>query len=160
MSMEQWQRKVDRWRSGLNDAAYGALRRGAMRVVATSQRKYLTGPRPLRLGVMTGRLRRSVHYRMSRIPAPKAKVGTNVKYAKIHEYGGKIDHPGGTAYFPTEKGQVRFISNKAAAGHNYPRTQAHKIKIPPRPFLRPAVNQELPRVMRMIRDAVVGAYGK
>jgi phage gpG-like protein len=55
------------------------------------QTNRLTGPRPQYLGVVTGRLRSSI----TASPTIKsgdtytAKIGTNVVYARIHEYGGQ-----------------------------------------------------------------------
>ena len=43
----------------------------------------------------TGTLKR---YITKKIPDTSAVVGTNLDYAAIHHYGGKINHPGGTKY--------------------------------------------------------------
>jgi HK97 gp10 family phage protein len=57
-------------------------------VEATSIKDYLTGPRPVKLGVVTGRLRSSI---TSRAEWKGRKllgiVGTNVFYGKFHEEG-------------------------------------------------------------------------
>jgi phage gpG-like protein len=66
----------------------------------------------------------------------------DVKYAAIHEYGGVIHHPGGTAYIPdglkSNGVGASFISNAAAAaiGHDLPRTAPHDITMPERSFMR------------------------
>lgn len=63
----------------------------------------------------------------------------DVKYAAIHEYGGTIQHPGGTAYIIDSKTKMAvFISNAAAEGKNYPRTAAHEITMPERSYMRTA----------------------
>ena len=47
------------------------------------------------LRVRTSRLRDSIHSTVQKMPwGFLGKVGTNVKYAAIHEYGGTIHHPG------------------------------------------------------------------
>lgn len=55
-------------------------------------------------------------------------------YAAIHQFGGTIKHPGGTAYHAPKGKRAKFIDNvKAAAFH--PRTAAHDIVMPARPYL-------------------------
>ena len=66
-------------------------------------------------------------------------VGTTLPYARIHNDGGTINHPGGTAFFPRD-GKIVYVSNKVASnlattGHKLPRTKAHPIRIPQRKFL-------------------------
>lgn len=70
-------------------------------------------------------------------------VGTTLPYARIHNEGGTINHPGGTAFFMKD-GKAAFISNRkanalATAGHKLPRTKAHQIRIPKRKFLGQSV---------------------
>ncbi|MCX7099942.1 MAG: phage virion morphogenesis protein [Methylobacter sp.] len=71
-------------------------------------------------------------------------VGTTLPYAKIHNDGGVIAHPGGTAFF-IKKGKIAYVSNRVAAnlataGHKLPRTKAHAIRIPQRKFLGQSVS--------------------
>lgn len=93
------------------------------------------------LNVKTGALRRSIHSTVedtgSSITGKVASSG-DVNYAAIHEFGGTIDHPGGTAYIPTASGAVQFISNEAAAAMKgaLPRTRPHENPMPERSFLR------------------------
>jgi len=72
------------------------------------------------------------------------RTGT-LRYWRIHEYGGTINHPGGTPYMVV-KGQARFVSNATAAkyasrGRQLRRTKGHTISIPARPFLGPGLDQ-------------------
>lgn len=65
-------------------------------------------------------------------------IGTDVIYAEIHNNGGDINHPGGTAYAKSKKKEhlMVFISNKKAAKlTDVKRTQAHTIPIPKRQFI-------------------------
>lgn len=83
-------------------------------------------------------------------PGQKVKQGKRVgdlRYGLVHENGGTIQHPGGTAYVII-KGKARFVTNAKAAqyaakGRTVKRTKAHSIKIPKRPFLRPGIEQYL-----------------
>jgi phage gpG-like protein len=110
---------------------------------------------PVRLTWRTARLARSltnptnpeaVHsVRVDADGKVVGEKGTMVPYAAIHEQGGTISHPGGTAYIVTGKG-ARFISNAKAAKYSRPksirRTRPHMITIPARPFLAPAINDK------------------
>lgn len=71
------------------------------------------------------------------------KVGTTLPYARIHNDGGTIQHPGGTAFFK-KKGEIAYVSNRVAlalatAGRKLPRTKAHRITIPARKFIGASV---------------------
>lgn len=57
-----------------------------------------------------------------------------VPYAAIHEYGGTINHPGGTPYRVID-GRVVFV--RKGTGKRLRKTAPHEIKIPARPYLRP-----------------------
>ncbi len=67
-----------------------SLDRGAALLVGWSKDNRLSGPRPQYLGVVTERLRSSITF----TPTIKegntyfSKIGTNVEYAAIHEFGG------------------------------------------------------------------------
>jgi len=64
------------------------------------------------------------------------EAGSNKPYAAIHNFGGTINHPGGTPYISLGDGFARFISNeKAKSIDNVKYTQPHVIKMPARPFL-------------------------
>jgi len=65
------------------------LRRGLLGTVAMSQRSYLSGPRPLRLDVRTARLRNSISAETKIVPGKGVvgTIGSNVKYAALHEFG-------------------------------------------------------------------------
>lgn len=64
------------------------LRRGLEAVRTTSQRMYLSGPRPSRLDVVTTRLRNSIDLSTTDDGTNiVGRVGSNVKYAAYHEFG-------------------------------------------------------------------------
>lgn len=75
----------------------------------------------------------------TRVGKLKWAFGTNLDYARIHELGGTINHPGGTAYKIVGPGKAAFVSN-ANATANMKRTKPHPIVMPARPFLRPVIN--------------------
>lgn len=94
------------------------------------------------LNVRTGNLRRSIQQRLT---INEASVygyvysSGDVKYAAIHEFGGIIQHPGGTKYIidAAVGGNImtRFVSN-AFPGHVAGVTKPHPIPMPERSFLR------------------------
>lgn len=67
-----------------------ALTLGGMQIAAWSQENRLTGPRPTYLGIVSNRLRSSiaVFTSLSAKNSFEVRVGTNVVYAAIHEFGG------------------------------------------------------------------------
>lgn len=80
----------------------------------------------------TGRLKSSI----TRVfDENTAIVGTNVAYAAIHHFGGKIKHPGGTRYVITKGGMAAFVSN-SFSGPVHGVTKPHTIQMPARPFLQ------------------------
>lgn len=81
----------------------------------------------------SGRLRRSIKYQFK---GNNIVFTSNVPYAEIHNQGGTINHPGGTAYFYNKnKGETIWVSNRKAVGKNYPRTKKHNIDMPKRQFI-------------------------
>lgn len=86
-------------------------------------------------------------------------VSANSEYAAIHQFGGVIKHPGGTAYVSVGPGQSAFISNKKAAklesqGHNILRTRAHSITIPARPFVSLS-DDDLNEIKQILQDYIL-----
>ena len=70
------------------DAAAKGLKRGLEFARTTSQREYLSGPRPKRLDVVTARLRNSIATDVQRSgKGVIGRIGSNVKYARFHEFG-------------------------------------------------------------------------
>lgn len=69
------------------------------------------------------------------------EYGSSVVYAAIHEYGGSINHPGGTAYMgiPNGKGLVTFLKKAGTYPSEAKFTKPHKITMPARPYLAPAI---------------------
>lgn len=101
--------------------------------------------------VKTGRLARSIVN--ARTGQMAWSTGTNVVYARIHEFGGSINHPGGTHWTMTKNGP-KFVSERRALtmalkGRELKRTKAHTIIMPARPFMRPALFNNRARIQRV-----------
>ena len=84
-SLEDFDKKVQRWMQTAPKFLRKVILRAAMDIVAHAQRNKLTGQV---LNVKTGRLRGSVTQKVEVSPTRiTAKVGTNVFYGKLHEFG-------------------------------------------------------------------------
>ena len=120
------------------------------------------------LNVVSGKLRRSIFGKevensSTRIVEAVYSDGS-VKYAAIHEFGGTIKHPGGTAYIVTKDmamGAI-FIKNSTAANFKTPppRTKPHDIVMPERSFMRSSLAEMKPTIIdRLTAAAKQGAAG-
>jgi phage gpG-like protein len=99
------------------------LRKFAETIVKISKNEYITTGGKSGLNVRSGNLRGSIDYQMQ---MDHAVIFNNMVYAAIHEFGGTI-YPRKGKYLVFEiDGQVIF---------------AKSVKIPARPYLRPAINQ-------------------
>lgn len=86
-----------------------------------------------------------------------------VVYARIHNEGGVIDHPGGTSFFldKEDKKKAIFVSKEKAFawaqkhGHELPKTKPHKIPIPVRRFMGPS-----PKLNDALFNALRDAFNK
>jgi hypothetical protein len=105
--------------------------------VARIKRDYLTGPRPQKLGVVTGRLRSSIRFAIdSDGKLIQVRFGTDVKYAEAHERG--------TAPYdivPKKAQALRFMGRE---GKFVFRKRVRHPGLKARPFLRPGVEDAVP----------------
>lgn len=85
----------------------------------------------------TGNLRASIRAWMY---GKECWIGTGVIYAAIHEFGGTI--------FPKKAGGKLMWTDKSGAFH-----QADHVTIPARPYLRPALFENLAEIVDAIRLA-------
>ena len=98
----------------------------------------------------TGRLRNSIA-----VTDPKwegwsvsAEVGTNVEYAKLLEYGWRI---------PASIQNVRAHTRRTSKGTQNVRAHTRDMparRIAARPWARPTMEEETPRIEKVLRDAV------
>lgn len=100
--------------------------------------------------VKTGRLAGSMTN--ARVGTLRWAAGTNVEYARIHEFGGTINHPGGTAYIMID-GRFQPVRNENAKPWMR-RTKPHAINMPARPFMRPALRNNAKSIGNVFRSRV------
>ena len=133
MTMEQFQRKLKRWRKDFPKEIGLALLQSGNEIIGEAQMSHLSGPYMgyKRTSVKHATLQPRTGDLKTKWSPPKVKsssretslkVGTNVKYAAAHEYG-------------------------------YP-----KGGIPKRAFLWPSVEEKKPGMLERISKAMVAAY--
>ena len=118
------------------------------------------------LKVRTGRLRRSITAKFEGAGTGtfRALVGTNVKYARVHELGfqGSVTVPQHSVKsfqrmqkkaFGKDMKNPRMVNVRA---HEV-KSHAMKMNMPARPFLKPSLDQNLPRITTNIRKALAEA---
>lgn len=112
------------------------------------------------LNVVSGNLRRSIFAKVPPSVTSTSVIGGasssgDVKYAGIHEFGGTINHPGGTPYIVTEAG-AQFISKAAAAGMKTPPpvTKPHPIPMPEKSFMRTSLAEMRSEIVEGLSEAV------
>ena len=111
--MKKFQAKLDGKSGG--DILRQGVAKALMVVKGESQANYLTGPRPQRLGVVTGRLRSSLLVDTERDGhTVRGTMGTDVYYARKHEFGiGVRKRPFLGPAMKAKSRQVRTIVNDA-----------------------------------------------
>lgn len=131
--------------------------------------KRLSGERPKFLGVVSGLLRASINYSKPEKDGDEwvERIGTNVIYARIHEFGGVI-RPKNKKYLRFKVlSSMRFMSlrgNKRLRNPvgSYRWVATKKVTIPARPFMRPAIedagNQAM--VVEILKQKVEEALEK
>lgn len=132
--LEKLPERIKRFRVGIIAKVGQMLTLSGEHVVGESREHYLSGPRPDRLGRVSGDLARSVTYR---VQGSKVIIGTNLAYARIHELGGTIK--------PVKAKRLVF----RLAGGEF--RSAKEVKIPARPFLRTALGDSRPMVKSIIQ---------
>jgi len=82
-------KKIEKRLQGkLGDPLMKAVQQGAIKVQSIAQAQYLSGPRPQKLGVISGRLWGSITAKSDRKGNTiTGKTGTNVMYGPKHEFG-------------------------------------------------------------------------
>ena len=101
------------------------LNRMALDIQSIATRKYLSGPRPVKVDVVTGALRRSVRVDRGKLPR-FIEIGSDLVYAPVHEFGAKINaRGGGFLTFKLRDGSFRRVRS---------------VTIPARPWLQPALD--------------------
>lgn len=131
-----------------------AMEGGLADVVEIAQNKYLSGPRPGKLGRVTNRLANSLESdheesltRVLEFHQDEAvgRVGTGVPYGKVHEFG--TVGAGGTLpdIEPRPENPTGLLHFRGRDGR-WVRTS--KVAIPPRPFIQPAIQDAKVRIIK------------
>lgn len=112
--------------------------------------------------VQSGRLRRDVRVRS--VNQSYVVVGTSLPYAAVHNEGGTINHPGGTAYF-VKNGETIWVSNRKAKSlettrrRRLARTKPHRISMPQRQFM-PNRRRGSQKLSKMLNKVIVQELNK
>ena len=120
-----------------------------LRWIAQVLDKYLSGPRPERLGVVSNTLRSSISDGSQVTQEGNITtitVGTNVKYAPIHEFGFH-----GTVEVPAHKRVIDKVFGRSVDRHSVSvKSHSRKMNIRKRPFLSPARKDVFPELVTSI----------
>ena len=85
---------------------------------------------------LRGYLRSGIHYQVT--GDAEVQVGSNTKYAAIHQFGGAIEKPArqATVRYRSEAGRVLFAGKKhQGATERQVTIPAHQVNMPARPYL-------------------------
>ena len=139
LTWNQWHKKVQSWNRKFPGAVKKAIDRALVEMVGEAQRTHLSGPKMPRgigdrlhgtLQPRTGQLRNHMGKKSEQgVNKIRGWLTNNIKYAAVHEYGKTIVTPNAV------------------------------IKMPERPFARPAVEAKRERLRKHIREEVLKAYG-
>lgn len=105
---------------------------------------------------LRGYLRSYIHYQVT--GGDSVEVGSNQKYAAIHQFGGEIDMPErqATVRYRSVAGRVLFAGKKhKRATEKAVTIPVHFVKIPARPFLGLSAEDDR-EISRIIRDWLAG----
>ena len=148
--VEEVRRRMAHIKGGFAKAIRDALELAARHVQGEAKRQVNLGGSD-HLKYVSGNLQRSIVLQMTG-GGLTAVVGTNLVYARIHEYGGVIKpkKPGGFLVFRVETmqsiGQYRSSRRKDTTMSNV--IFAKKVTMPARPYLGPAMEIQKANVER------------
>lgn len=136
----------------LPKAVQQSVQRGALDLVAHVKQNKLSGQV---LQVRTGTLRRSINAKFENGgDVFKALVGTNLKYARIHEYGfqGAVQVKAHQRMMKTAWGKPVKVPHKIDV-----RAHAMNMKMKARPFMQPALDDKREGILGGVRAALIEA---
>ena len=155
MSLKEFEKKIKRWAKTQPELLENALKTAAEIVRGEAIIKHLSGPKMARgkgslknatLARRSGDLAGSINTKVSVTRKRQtAQVGTNMKYARIHEKGGVI--------LP-KKGKYLVFS---VGGHT---VFARSVKMPKRPFLSPSLEAKRQKILDIMLDRLIEGYKK
>lgn len=155
--------RMQRWAQHAPEATKKALMLAADVVIGTSRRDYFAkggGEGGPLLHVRSGRLTRSLHKTVEVKGSDiKAEVGTNLIYARIHEYGGQI-RPIRAEYLAFQVMGAGGARKSAAriSGGDWVRTKL--VNMPERSYLRSALTKEKANIPRIILAQIMKGWSK
>jgi phage gpG-like protein len=150
----------------IQKAIIEGLKAGMQVAEGKSKAEYLTGPRPAKLGVITGMLRSKVQSKVVRGTGNNFAIGIlgvyDVIYSWIHELGGTTKPhtitAKNTAFLKIKVGKY-FEGNNVRDKFIFAKSVHHPGSyIPARPYLRPALENSLPVINNYIDLAIMRAY--
>jgi phage gpG-like protein len=151
---EEFKRKLERWAKDNPKAVERGLKAGAELVRAEAVAKHLSGPKMPRgkgslkaatLARGSGDLAGSINTKVKVGTKISAQIGTNLKYARIHENGGTIKPKTG-----------QFLKFNIGGRDIF----AKSVTIPKRPFLKPSLEAKRKEAVDLILDKIMEAYRK
>jgi hypothetical protein len=162
-----------------------SLKDALLQAVGVIQMEYLQGPRPAKLGEITGRLRNSINSDVFvSNKGVVGRIGTNLSYGAFHEFGfhgtenvrahtrvtSVVNQKGATvpAVIFQKKGKEIVAKRRSlgrlaqqpgnfAARTQQVRAHTRKIDYDGRPFVRPGLEQTLPNIQAQVDKAVATA---
>lgn len=136
--------RFDRFPATLQRGLVRGITRAALRVQSRTKAQKLSGQV---LNVRTGRLRRSINYRVEQQPQQVTGiVGTNVEYAGVHEFGFS-----GTVTIREHLRRTKSGRMATVRAHSAVRN------LPARSFLRSSLRDLQPEIRAEIEASVIGA---
>jgi phage gpG-like protein len=144
-------REVDEFPEQMRGGIARALDRRNQLTVGYIQKEKLTAANPPYLNVRTGRLRGSVRASAAVVSGRRidSSIGTNVRYAGVHEYGFK-----GTV-------QIASFERKASFGREgTERVKAHsrRVDLPARHMFEHGIDENAANYTDDISDAILAAW--
>jgi phage gpG-like protein len=129
--------------------------------IAYAQENKLSAPSATTLGVRTGLLRRSLRRNDAVVSADTitGAIGTNVKYAAVHEYGFDGDVEVSAFTRRVRSRDVRVKRKLTAFGVAYVRAFTRHMRMPARPFISSSIAERLDAYCTGLSNAAVAALG-
>lgn len=131
------------------------LKQAGAEVARQSSEEYLSGPRPDKLGRVSGDLARSIGNEakkggINRINGDTITIGTNLVYARAHEQGFR-----GTVNVPAHERRMKVVFGRYR-GTILQRVGPHsrKMNIKPRPFLSTALRDSKKPIKTIIQRMI------
>lgn len=159
LNLPPYANKIKALPEEIRNNIFHALEDGMKIAEGISQKNYLTGPRPEKLGVVTGLLRSRVKSWVKKGVGGIFAWGilgvSGVVYAWIHELGGKTSPH---IIAAKNKAFLVFFWQKKQVWMKIRSVNHPGSNIPARPFAKPALVDALPQIKSLLDLAVMKAY--